>query len=190
MRPRSSAARTEAVRVRNERGLRRCVRDVIRRCHGFRSILDRASKTKYGCPSGAVSILVGAGRRVAPAVEVCMPMARRGRRRTRPSRPALALRWIGALVLVAIAVAYVHPLREFRAARADVAERRAEVERLTQANRELESDLARAGMSAFVEREARRLGLVKPGERLFIVTGIEEWKRRHGAGASEGARIP
>src|ERR671919_694520 len=43
-----------------------------------------------------------------------MPMARRGRRRTRPSRSALALRWIGALVLVGIAVAYVHPLREWR----------------------------------------------------------------------------
>jgi cell division protein FtsB len=103
-------------------------------------------------------------------------MARRGRR-ARPSRSALALRWIGALVLVAIAVAYVHPLREFRAARADVAERRAEVDRLTRANRELESDLVRAGTSAFVEREARRLGLVKPGERLFIVTGIDEWKK-------------
>jgi cell division protein FtsB len=106
-----------------------------------------------------------------------MPMARRGRRRTRPSRSALALRWIGALILVAIAVAYIHPFREFRAARADVAQRRAEVEQLTRANRELESDLARTGTSAFVEREARRLGLVKPGERLFIVTGIDEWKK-------------
>lgn len=80
-------------------------------------------------------------------------------------------------MLIAIAVGYVHPLREFRAARADVAERRADVDRLTQANRKLEGDLARAGTSAFVEREARRLGLVKPGERLFIVTGIEEWKK-------------
>jgi hypothetical protein len=26
-------------------------------------------------------------------------------------------------------------------------------------------------------REARRLGLVKPGERLFIVKGIELWQR-------------
>jgi hypothetical protein len=35
-------------------------------------------------------------------------------------------------------------------------------------------------------REARQLGLVKPGERLFIVKGVEAWKRaqhtirRHG----------
>ena len=116
-------------------------------------------------------------------------MARRGRR-SRPTRSALALRWIAALVLVAIAVAYIHPLREFQAARADVAERRAEVDRLTRANRVLESDLARAGTSAFVEREARRLGLVKPGERLFIVTGIEEWKKSNRARSSDGASLP
>jgi cell division protein FtsB len=106
-------------------------------------------------------------------------MARRGRRRTRPSRSALALRWIGALVLVAIAVAYVHPLREWRAKRADVAERRAEVDRLERANEKLEEQLAQAGTTAFVEREARRLGLVKPGERLFVMTGIDEWKKKN-----------
>ncbi|MGH3005558.1 MAG: FtsB family cell division protein [Gaiellaceae bacterium] len=116
-------------------------------------------------------------------------MARRGRRRTRPSRSALALRWIGALVLVAIAVAYVHPLREWRAARADVAERRAEVDRLERTNERLEGQLARAGTTAFVEREARRLGLVKPGERLFVVTGIDEWKKENGRRGPAKSRI-
>jgi len=28
-------------------------------------------------------------------------------------------------------------------------------------------------------REARRLGLVKPGERLFIVRGIAAWRKHH-----------
>jgi hypothetical protein len=28
-------------------------------------------------------------------------------------------------------------------------------------------------------REARRLGLVKPGEQLFIVRGIAAWRKRH-----------
>ena len=28
-------------------------------------------------------------------------------------------------------------------------------------------------------REARRLGLVKPGERLFIVRGIPAWRKHH-----------
>jgi cell division protein FtsB len=120
-----------------------------------------------------------------------MPMASRGRRRrTRPSRSALAFRWIGALILLAIAVGYVHPLRAYREARADVAERRAEVERLERTNTELEDRLAHAGTTAFVEREARKLGLVKPGERLFIVTGIAEWQKSARRGGSGGSRIP
>jgi cell division protein FtsB len=108
-----------------------------------------------------------------------MPMAARGRRRTsrRRSRSALALRWIGAIVLVVIAVGYVQPLRAYRDAQDDVAVRRAQVDRIARANAELEERLAEAGTSKFVEREARRLGLVKPGERLFIITGIDEWNR-------------
>jgi cell division protein FtsB len=108
-----------------------------------------------------------------------MPMAARGRRRTsrRRSRSALALRWIGALVLVVIAVGYVQPLRAYRDAQDDVAVRKAQVDRIARANAELEERLAEAGTSGFVEREARRLGLVKPGERLFIITGIDEWDR-------------
>ncbi|MGH3024636.1 MAG: FtsB family cell division protein [Gaiellaceae bacterium] len=107
-----------------------------------------------------------------------MPMAR-GRRHAarRPSRSALALRWIAALVLLAIAAAYVQPLRAYREAKEDVAARQAEVEQLAATNTALERRIAEAGTTGFVEREARRLGLVKPGERLFIVTGIGERKR-------------
>ena len=105
-------------------------------------------------------------------------MAARGRRHTRRrSRSALALRWIGLLVLVVIAIGYVQPLRAYRDAQDDVATRRAQVDRIARDNAELETQLAEAGTAAFVEREARRLGLVKPGERLFIVTGVDEWNR-------------
>jgi cell division protein FtsB len=112
-----------------------------------------------------------------------MPMAARGRRRTsrRRSRSALALRWIGALVLVVIAVGYVQPLRAYRDAQDEVAARQAQVDRIARANARLEERLAEAETAGFVEREARRLGLVKPGERLYIITGIDEWNRsRHG----------
>ena len=44
LRPRSFRVRTWKVRARNERGLRRCVTGVIRRCHGFRSISGQASR--------------------------------------------------------------------------------------------------------------------------------------------------
>src|SRR5919106_7007771 len=50
MAPRSSAARTWKVRVRNERGVRRCVTGVIRQCHGFRSIFDQSSRVERRLP--------------------------------------------------------------------------------------------------------------------------------------------
>ena len=103
----------------------------------------------------------------------------RGSRR-RPSRSALALRWVGALVLVAIAIGYVHPLRSYFEARAEVKQRSGEVERVEQANAKLQRQLDRTGTNEFVEREARRLGLVRPGERLFIVTGVDEWRQEQG----------
>ena len=91
-------------------------------------------------------------------------------RRRRPSRSALALRWLAAGVLVAIAIAYVHPLRAYFRARGEVESRQAEVAALERKKRELSRRLAVAGTDAFIEREARKLGLVRPGERLFIVT--------------------
>jgi cell division protein FtsB len=111
-------------------------------------------------------------------------MAARGRRRStrRRSRSALALRWIGVAVLLAVAVAYVQPLRAYQAAEEGVEARRAQVERLAAANAALEERIAEASTEEFVEREARKLGLVRPGERLFIVTGSDEWKRERRAG--------
>jgi hypothetical protein len=41
----------------------------------------------------------------------------------------------------------------------------------------LERRLEFTGTDAFIEREARRLGLVRPGERLFIVKGVERSKK-------------
>jgi cell division protein FtsB len=118
-------------------------------------------------------------------------MANRGRRssRTRLSRSTLALRCVGTLVLVAIAVGYVHPIRAYRDARAEVAGRRLEVARLAKGNAELNRSLKRAGTPGFVEREARRLGLVRPGERLFIVIGVDRWRKDQRARAAEKAGL-
>ena len=80
-------------------------------------------------------------------------------------------------MLAAIALAYVQPLRADLRARAEVEKSEAAVVALERTNRSLERRLAVAGTDAFVEREARRLGLVRPGERLFIVTGVDERKK-------------
>jgi cell division protein FtsB len=107
------------------------------------------------------------------------------RRKRRIARPTHTLRWIGLLVLLVVALGYVQPLRAYKDASADVAARKAEVARIAGANVKLEGRIAETRTPAFVEREARKLGLVRPGERLYIVTGIDEWKgeRKPSAGA-------
>ena len=87
------------------------------------------------------------------------------------------LRWLAAGVLAAIALAYVQPLRAYFRARGELEKSEAAVIALERTNRSLERRLAVAGTDEFVEREARRLGLVRPGERLFIVTGVDERKK-------------
>ena len=113
----------------------------------------------------------GAGRTSSAAVET----VRVGPRLFRLLRP---VQWLALAVLLAIAVGYVGPLRAYMHARAAVAGRRAEVAELVRRKQELARRLALAESRDFIAREARRLGLVKPGERLYIVTGLEQWRRR------------
>jgi cell division protein FtsB len=98
-------------------------------------------------------------------------------RRRRPSASTLALRWLGVAVIAAIAFGYVQPLRAYFDARAQVEARRADIAALERERRTLERRLEFTGTDDFIEREARKLGLVRPGERLFIVKGIEKWKK-------------
>ncbi len=74
-------------------------------------------------------------------------------------------------MLAAVAFAYVHPLRAYFDARSEVDARRADVAALERKHTELEARIKVARTNTFVEREARKLGLVRPGERLFIVDG-------------------
>jgi cell division protein FtsB len=98
-------------------------------------------------------------------------------RRRRPSRSSLALRWLGVAVLVAIGLAYIHPLRNYSGAKDRVVERRAELAALEREIADIDRRIALSGEASFVEREARLLGLVRPGERLFIVRGVDERKK-------------
>jgi cell division protein FtsB len=97
-------------------------------------------------------------------------MARRSRKRSRVSR---AFRLLGAGALVVIAFAYVSPLRAYLDARREVTSRKAELVLLEREQAKLDRRLAASGTDEFVTQEARRLGLVRPGEQLFIVRGLE-----------------
>ena len=97
--------------------------------------------------------------------------------RRRPPRSALVLRWLAVGGIVLVALLYYRPLRTYVEKRHEVAQRQAELSALRAASRLLEQRAADSGSVATVERQARRLGLVKPGERLFIVKGIAAWQR-------------
>ena len=103
------------------------------------------------------------------------------RRRTRQSLLTVLLRWcmVGALAFVAFL--YYKPLTTFLDTREQLASRRAEVAELRDERQRLEARLARSATTGVLAREARRIGYVRPGERLFIVKGIPEWRRERRA---------
>ena len=97
----------------------------------------------------------------------------------RPSiRPAYTLRWAGVAVLALVALLYYRPLSAYVSTRHALDHRSADVRSLAAQNDRLEHRLAAANTVPVLEREARRLGYVKPGEHLYIVQGIEQWRRR------------
>ena len=86
-------------------------------------------------------------------------------------------RLIGLAVICTIAFAYIQPIRAYTEARDDVAKRRTERSVLMRQQATLRHRLEFAESDLFVEREARRIGLVRPGETLYIVEGVPAWKQ-------------
>ncbi len=80
---------------------------------------------------------------------------------------------VGAILLVALL--YARPLRSYLSTKHELANRAADVRALKAEKRGLQRQLAEASTPQALEREARRVGLVRPGERLFIVKGISRW---------------
>lgn len=87
------------------------------------------------------------------------------------------MRWLLLGVALLIGFLYYRPLSAYVERKHELAQRAAEVRSLERERRALERRLGDAQRPESVEREARRLGLVRPGERLFIVSGIGEWRR-------------
>jgi cell division protein FtsB len=108
---------------------------------------------------------------------------RKGKRR--PRRGVLVRRWLGVGALCLVGLLYYRPLHTYIGTRQTLVERSGQVENLRVEKRKLERTFADTTSDSALVREARRLGLVKPGERLFIVKGVEAWKhaqhtiRRH-----------
>ena len=86
-------------------------------------------------------------------------------------------------VLTVMAFLYYRPISTYVHTRSELDARRAQVVALRQEKARLERRLARTRSDAALAREARRIGYVKPGERLFIVKGIAGWQRAHSGSA-------
>ena len=104
-------------------------------------------------------------------------MPARKKRRLR-IRGAVARRWFAVGALVLVGLLYYRPLHDYLDARSQRAVKLEAVRQLQLEQTSLEKRLRRASSPAVLAREARTLGYIRPGEHLFIVKDIPQWKRR------------
>ncbi len=101
-------------------------------------------------------------------------MAKRARKRP---RSRFVLRWLAVGAIVLVGLLYARPLRSYLDTKHELAKRTADVSALKAQRRELQHRLAVSTSSEALARQARQLGLVRPGEKLYIVKGISAWLR-------------
>jgi cell division protein FtsB len=82
-------------------------------------------------------------------------------------------------VLVVMAYFYYRPISSWIDTNGALAHRQAQVAALQHQKEKLEQQVAKASTLASLARRARRIGLVREGEQLFIVKGIPAWRRAH-----------
>ncbi len=115
-----------------------------------------------------------------PAARSTRAQPKRSKRltRSRRQRRQLRLLWLVGLVVISVYL-YYRPLASYFSTRNDLAAQRASLVGLREQKSELQLRLVSATSEEATQREARRIGYVRPGEQLFIVKGIPEWRRAH-----------
>lgn len=84
---------------------------------------------------------------------------------------------LGALVLVAFL--YWRPIHTYLRTKQTLQTRHAQVHALASEKAMLEKRIALANTGPELIRQGRMLGLVRPGEQLFIVRGVSAWRHRN-----------
>lgn len=113
-------------------------------------------------------------RRIDPYAVTSAPRAPRERPRVVPGGEQ-RIRWdrVGRMailvVFLGVAALYIGPLSSFWSARGEAGQRRAQVEQLRRENTELRARREALKHGGALEAEARRLGMVRPGELPFVV---------------------
>lgn len=85
------------------------------------------------------------------------------------------MRWIGLGAIVLVGLLYARPLRSYVDTKHELTKRTADVQALKAEKRELQHRLAQSSTGEALVEQARRLGYVRPGERLYIVKGVSAW---------------
>jgi cell division protein FtsB len=88
-------------------------------------------------------------------------------------------RILAICALVLACFLYYRPVQAYVHTRAQVHARQAEVARLRAKEALLQRELKSGASQAALQRQARRLGYVQPGEKLYIVKGIDRWRAAH-----------
>ena len=117
-------------------------------------------------------------------------MAAKRKPRRRVAGP-IARRWFAVGALALVGLLYYRPLHDYLQARSQRSVRVAAVRQLQREQASLRQRLRRASSLVVLAREARALGYVRPGEHLFIVKDIPQWRRgqhahRHAASRGHG----
>lgn len=95
-----------------------------------------------------------------------------------PRRVASGIRWdrigrVGLLIVLVILLGlYVGPARSYFATRTQAAQKREAVQGLQRENVKLKERVRALKDPGELEREARRMGMVRPGERAYVVRGL------------------
>jgi hypothetical protein len=113
--------------------------------------------------------------------------------RRRSRRSSLPFRVVVLCGVALVLFLYYRPVKSYLSTAKELSGRRAEVSQLRAQQRSLQHRLALSSTQEELSREARRLGYVRPAERLYIVKGIDAWRARQAAAAkaaAKAARIP
>ena len=82
------------------------------------------------------------------------------------------------VVLLGVLALYVKPVLSWWSTRQESQKRGAEVSVLEAENQRLRKRRAELKDPRMLEQEARQLGMIKPGERAFVVEGLPKQRRR------------
>ncbi len=103
------------------------------------------------------------------------------RKSRRPARSIVVRRWLAVGALVLVALLYYRPIKGYIDAQGQLGQGKQVVQKLRADKLRLEHRLVSSNSIATLAREARALGYVRPNERLYIVKGINDWRKQQRA---------